>query len=57
MSDSTELKHIKNEPGVADLPMAVKGPFILAIKAEREGDHERAAEKLQQAVEAEEQRS
>ena len=49
----TDLKSIKDEKGVADLPMRVKGPFCLAISAERKGDKARAELKLNEAVAAE----
>lgn len=49
----TDLKTIKDEAGVKDLPMRVRGPFCQAIKAERSGDPVKAAQKLEEAVAAE----
>lgn len=43
-------------PGVADLPMTVKAKFIAALKAEDDGDHAKAAAKLDEAVAEEEKR-
>lgn len=40
-------------PGVSDLPMTVRAKFIGALKAEDDGDHVKAAAKLDEAVEAE----
>jgi hypothetical protein len=40
-------------PGVSDLPLAVRGPFAQALIAEDNGDHSKAAEKLEQAIIAE----
>lgn len=40
-------------PGISDLPMTVRAPFIQALKAEDEGDNAKAAEKLDTAVAAE----
>ena len=54
MDSHTNLKDIVKEPGVADItPTTARNYFALAVKAERMGDDDRAAEKLQQAVEAE----
>ena len=49
-----KLSEITREPGVADLPLSVRGPFALAIRAEREGDTEKATAYLYRAVAAEE---
>lgn len=48
------LIEISQSPGVADLPLKVRGKFALAIKAEMEGDHEKAERLLNEAVAAEE---
>ena len=40
-------------PGVSDLPLRVRGPFAQALIAEARGEHTNAANKLDQAVQAE----
>ena len=47
------VKDIAKATGLGDLPLKVRGPFAQALKAEGQGDHERAAERLGKAVEAE----
>tara|TARA_R110000824_G_scaffold182563_1_gene363531 strand:- start:51 stop:230 length:180 start_codon:yes stop_codon:yes gene_type:complete len=47
------VKDINKMSGIGDLPLKVRGPFAQALKAEGQGDHERAAERLDKAVEAE----
>jgi len=49
----TNLREYAAMPGVKDLPFKPKGFFALALKAEAEGDHERAEEYLAKAVVAE----
>ena len=51
---STDIKVIMKEPGVADLPMAVKAPFIRALRLERLGETAEALEALEKAIAAEE---
>ena len=51
--DDNRLMDIVREDGVRDLPTKAKARFAQAIKAEREGDDKRAAEKLDEAVAAE----
>ena len=51
--EGMEVKVIAKEAGLSDLPLKVRGVFAQALKAEGQGDHERAAERLDQAVEAE----
>ncbi len=53
----TTLKEISRMPGVKDLPMQVRLPFMRALRAEQEGDHAKAADLLDQAVEAEKEAS
>ena len=57
MSDITgkTLSEICAMDGVSDLRPSVKcrGAFAMALKAEEEGNHEKAAQKLDQAIEAE----
>ncbi len=45
-----KIVDISKEPGVTDLPLSVRGQFALAIKAEREGDNEKAATHMKKAV-------
>ena len=40
-------------PGISDLPVAVAGKFVLALKAEAHGDHARAEQLLAEAITAE----
>ena len=49
-----KLTDIANLPGVADLKMTVKAPFIRALRLEERGDHAGAAIALDKAVDAEE---
>lgn len=44
------LIDIVKEAGVEDLPTRQRAKFAQAVKAEREGDNERAALKLDEAV-------
>lgn len=48
--ETTILTQIYNEPGVGDLKGKQRVKFAQAIKAEREGDDERAAKMLDEAV-------
>ena len=47
------LMEYGKEDGVKDLPISVRGPFCQALKAEDAGDHAKAEEKLQDAIEKE----
>jgi hypothetical protein len=49
-----KLTEISKLPGVLDLPMSVRAKFIGALRAESEGDFEKAAQRLDAAIEAEE---
>ena len=51
--EDMEVKVIAKATGLGDLPLKVRGAFAQALKAEGQGDHERAAERLGKAVEAE----
>jgi len=50
---SLNTSEIIREPGVSDLPFAVKAKFALAIKNEREGNDAKASELLEAAISAE----
>jgi hypothetical protein len=50
------LTEIIKEPGLSDLPTAVKGKLGLALKAEAQGDREKAERMLNEAVQAEQVR-
>ena len=50
---SMAVKDIAQLPGLSDLPMAVKGRFAQALKAESEGRHADAAGLLLKAIDAE----
>lgn len=45
-----KLATVSKEPGVADLPLRVRGKFAKAIIAERKGDHGEAERLLNEAV-------
>lgn len=47
------LPDIIKLPGLADLHMKVKGPFAQALKAEANGDIEKANQRLAVAIDAE----
>jgi len=50
---NTKIIDISREPGVADLPLSVRGQFALAIRAERLSDPEGAEKYLAKAIAAE----
>ena len=43
---------IKNSPGVRDLPSKAASYFAMALKAEAQGDNEKAESRLDQAIKA-----
>lgn len=47
------ILEVRNLPGAKDLPTRVAGKFAMALKNESMGNHEKAAELLDEAVEAE----
>jgi hypothetical protein len=47
---STKLTEVVKEPGIADLPLRVRGPFAKAVIAERLGNTEDANIQLTKAV-------
>lgn len=49
----TSLAAVAKEAGVVDLPLRVRGKFAKAIIAERQGDHEKAEQLLNEAVQEE----
>ena len=49
-----KLTEISKLSGVSDLPMSVRAKFIGALRSEAEGDFEKAAQRLDAAIEAEE---
>jgi len=51
--EGMQVKVIAKEAGLSDLPLKVRGVFAQALIAEGEGDHAKAAERLNKAVEAE----
>jgi hypothetical protein len=51
--EDMEVKIIAKATGLGDLPLKVRGPFAQALKAEGQGDHTKAAERLDRAVEVE----
>lgn len=50
---SQSLIELVNSPGVSDLPHPVRNKFALAIKCEQDGEHDRAARLLQEAIQLE----
>jgi hypothetical protein len=50
-SDYFSLMKISKEDGVRDLPMAQRGPFAQAIRAERLARHEDSATAVKQLLE------
>lgn len=48
--DTLKLAMVAKEPGVADLPLKVRGLFAKAIIAERQTEHERAEQLLNEAI-------
>lgn len=51
MDASVKLIEVAKEPGVADLPIKVRGAFAKAIIAERLDDHDKAESELARAIE------
>lgn len=51
------LAQVSKLPGVADLPLMVRGPFCQALIAEGNGDMEKAKERLEIAVHLEEKQN
>jgi len=49
-----KITDIAKQDGVKDLPIRVRSQFALALKAEMQGDHEKAESRLNKACEAEE---
>jgi hypothetical protein len=49
----TGLSEMSKLPGIADLPSAVKVPFIKSLKAEEVGNHTEAEAQFAKAIEAE----
>lgn len=45
-----DIKTLNEAPGVKDLPVQVRSPFISAIRAEQDGDKEKAEAKLAEAI-------